>query len=63
MIQGNILVCGYSYKFAYGAASIRRQLETAKSLGAVGFIMAFENLSPGAKFNPVPVGILGIVIK
>lgn len=63
MIEGNILVCGYSYNFAYGAASVRRLSETAKSLGAVGFILAVENPSPGAKFDPVPVGIPGIVIK
>jgi len=63
MIQGNILVCGYSYNFAYGAASVRRLLETTGSLGAAGFILAFENPSLRAKFDPVPVRILGIIIK
>ena len=61
MVEGKILVCGYSYNFAYGAASLRCLSETAKSLGAVGFILAVENPSPWAKFDPAVVGIPGIV--
>jgi len=52
-----------SYKFAYNVASVRRLSETAKSLGAVGFILAVESPSLGAKFDPILVGIPGIVIK
>ena len=62
MAEGKILVCGYSYNFVYEAASLRCLSETAKSLGAVGFILVMENPSLGAKFDPVPVVILGIVI-
>ncbi|KAJ0886909.1 putative cucumisin [Helianthus annuus] len=35
---------------------------TAKALGAVGFVLAVENASPGTKFDPVPVGMPGILI-
>lgn len=63
MIQGNILVWGYSYKFAYGATSVRYLSETANSLGVDGFILAGENPSSGARFDPVPVQIPRISIK
>ncbi|KAF2317202.1 hypothetical protein GH714_016601 [Hevea brasiliensis] len=36
--------------------------ETAKSLGAIGFVLVVENASPGTKFDPVPVGVPGILI-
>ncbi|XVE79955.1 hypothetical protein DITRI_Ditri14bG0099000 [Diplodiscus trichospermus] len=62
LVQGNILLCGYSFNFVVGTASIKKVSETAKSLGAVGFVLAVENVSPGTKFDPVPVGIPGILI-
>ncbi|XP_058068192.1 subtilisin-like protease SBT2.5 [Magnolia sinica] len=61
-VEGNILLCGYSFNFIVGSASMKRVSETAKSLGAVGFVLAVENASPGTKFDPVPVGIPGILI-
>ena len=57
MVEGKILVCGYSYNFSYGAVSLRCLSETAKSLGAAGFILAMENPSPWAKFDQALVGI------
>ncbi|GMP36694.1 hypothetical protein CsSME_00008739 [Camellia sinensis var. sinensis] len=62
LVKGNILVCGYSFNFVVGTASIKQVSETAKSLGAIGFVLAVENVSPGTKFDPVPVGVPGIVI-
>eukprot|EP01018_Ginkgo_biloba_P027150 Gb_21511 [translate_table: standard] len=62
IVQGKILVCGYSYNFVFGGACVRRVSETAKNLSAAGFILAVETISPGAKFDPVPVGIPGILI-
>ncbi|KAK6944602.1 Peptidase S8 propeptide/proteinase inhibitor I9 [Dillenia turbinata] len=62
MIEGNILLCGYSFNFVVGSASIKKVAETAKSLGAIGFVLAVENVSPGMKFDPVPVPIPGILI-
>ncbi|RYR62648.1 hypothetical protein Ahy_A04g020354 isoform A [Arachis hypogaea] len=62
LIKGNILLCGYSFNFVVGSASIKKVSETAKSLGAAGFVLCVETVSPGAKFDPVPVGIPGIVI-
>ncbi|XP_061989704.1 subtilisin-like protease SBT2.5 isoform X1 [Rosa rugosa] len=62
LVAGNILLCGYSFNFVAGSASIKKVSETAKSLGAIGFVLAVENVSPGTKFDPVPSGIPGIVI-
>jgi len=50
------------FNFIVGTASIKNVSETAKSLGAIGFVLAVENISLVAKFDPVPVGVLGIVI-
>ncbi|KAK1353472.1 Subtilisin-like protease [Heracleum sosnowskyi] len=62
MVEGNILLCGYSFNFVVGTASIKKVSETAKSLGAIGFVLAVENASPGTKYDPVPVGLPGILI-
>ena len=62
LVEGNILLCGYSFNFVVGSASIKKVSETAKTLGAAGFVLAVENVSPGMKFDPVPVGIPGILI-
>lgn len=62
LVEGNILLCGYSFNFVVGSASVKKVSETAKNLGAIGFVLAVENVSPGTKFDPVPVGIPGIVI-
>ncbi|CAI8611108.1 unnamed protein product [Vicia faba] len=63
LIEGNILLCGYSFNFVVGTSSIKKVSETAKSLGAAGFVLCVENVSPGAKFDPVPVGLPGILIS
>ncbi|KAI4344453.1 hypothetical protein L6164_011679 [Bauhinia variegata] len=62
LVEGNILLCGYSFNFVVGSASIKKVAETAKALGAVGFVLCVENVSPGTKFDPVPVSIPGILI-
>ncbi|KAE9587710.1 putative cucumisin [Lupinus albus] len=62
LIKGNILLCGYSYNFISGTASIKKVSETARALGAVGFVLCVENVNPGVHFYPVPVGIPGILI-
>lgn len=62
MVEGSILLCGYSFNFIVGSASVKKVSETAKSLGAAGFVLAVESVTPGTKFDPVPVGIPGIVI-
>lgn len=63
LVQGNILLCGYSFNFVVGTASIKKVSETAKSLGAIGFVLAVENASPGTKFDPVPCGLPGILVS
>ncbi|KAG9140883.1 hypothetical protein Leryth_010406 [Lithospermum erythrorhizon] len=62
LVAGKILLCGYSFEYVTGTASIKRVWETAKSLHAAGFVLAVENVSPGTKFDPVPLGIPGILI-
>ncbi|GMH03150.1 hypothetical protein Nepgr_004989 [Nepenthes gracilis] len=62
MVEGNILLCGYSFNFVVGSASIKKVSETSKSLGAVGFVLAVENIAPGTKFDPVPSSFPGILI-
>ncbi|KAL9224103.1 hypothetical protein vseg_000172 [Gypsophila vaccaria] len=62
LVEGHILVCGYSFNFVIGTASVKKVSETARSLGAAGFILAVENVTPGTKFEPVPSRIPGIVI-
>ncbi|PKA65807.1 Subtilisin-like protease [Apostasia shenzhenica] len=62
LVEEKILLCGYSYNFVSGTASIKKVSETAKSLGAAGFVVAVENSYPGTKYDPVPVAVPGILI-
>nr|XP_043623669.1 subtilisin-like protease SBT2.6 isoform X2 [Erigeron canadensis]XP_043623670.1 subtilisin-like protease SBT2.6 isoform X2 [Erigeron canadensis] len=62
MVKGNILLCGYSFNFVIGTSSVKKVAETARSLGAIGFVLAVENVAPGTKFDPMPIGMPGIVI-
>ena len=62
MVEGKILLCGYSFNFVSGTASIKKVSETARSLGAAGFVVAVENTYAGAKLDPVPVSTPGILI-
>ncbi|KAG0473993.1 hypothetical protein HPP92_015850 [Vanilla planifolia] len=62
LVEGRILLCGYSFNFVSGTASVKKVSETAQSLGAAGFVVAVENSYPGTKYDPVPVAIPGILI-
>nr|GMD25714.1 subtilisin-like protease SBT2.5 [Ipomoea batatas] len=62
LVEGNILLCGYSFNFVTGTSSIKRVAETARSLGASGFVLAVENAPSGTKFDPVPVRVPGVLI-
>lgn len=62
LIQGKILMCTYSFSFIYGASTVKRVSDTAKNLSAVGFVLFAKTDLPGNKFNPVPLGMPGIVI-
>ncbi|PWA80295.1 proteinase inhibitor, propeptide [Artemisia annua] len=62
MVKGNIIFYGYSFNFVSGSACIKKVAQTAKSLGAIGFVLAVENLSPGTKFEPLDVGMPEILI-
>lgn len=41
---------------------MKRVSETAKNLSAAGFVLFAKTDLPGNKFNPVPLGMPGIVI-
>ncbi|KAL9254734.1 Subtilisin-like protease SBT2.5-like protein [Drosera capensis] len=62
LVQGNVLLCGYSFNFVVGTASIKKVSETARTLGAIGFVLAVENVTPGTKYDPVPTRVPGILI-
>ncbi|KAL0927024.1 hypothetical protein M5K25_001176 [Dendrobium thyrsiflorum] len=62
LVEGKILLCGYSFNFVSGTTSIRKVCETAKILGAAGFVVAMESSYPGTKYDPVPVALPGILI-
>ncbi|KAH7306262.1 hypothetical protein KP509_22G004300 [Ceratopteris richardii] len=61
-VQGKILMCTYSFSFLYGGATVRKVADTAKSLSAVGFVLFVTRELPGNKFNPIPLGMPGVVI-
>lgn len=63
LVEGKILLCGYSFNFVSGTASIKKVSETAKILGAAGFVVAVENSYPGTKYDPVPTALPGILIS
>ncbi|KAH0917053.1 hypothetical protein HID58_024713 [Brassica napus] len=62
LVEGKILLCGYSFNFVVGTASIKKVVATVKHLGAAGFVLVVENVSPGTKFDPVPSAVPGILI-
>uniref|UniRef100_A0A0A8YY47 Peptidase S8/S53 domain-containing protein n=1 Tax=Arundo donax TaxID=35708 RepID=A0A0A8YY47_ARUDO len=61
-VQGKILLCGYSFNYISGTASIKKVSQTARNLGAAGFVVVVENSYPGTKFDPVPISIPGILV-
>ncbi|KAE8775887.1 Subtilisin-like protease [Hordeum vulgare] len=61
-VQGKILLCGYSFNYISGTASIKKVSQTARSLGATRFVVVVEDSYPRTKFDPVPVNIPGILI-
>ena len=62
LVKGKIILCGYSFNFVSGSASMKRVSETAAALGAAGFVLVVENTSPGVKYDPIPVATPGILI-
>ncbi|XP_078434289.1 subtilisin-like protease SBT2.5 [Wolffia australiana] len=62
LIRGRILMCGYSFNFVSGSASMKKVAETASVLGAAGFVLVVEKDSPGVKYEPIPLATPGILI-
>jgi hypothetical protein len=62
LVEGKILMCTYSFAFVYGGATVRQVVETARSLGAAGFILFARAELPGSKFSPAPFAVPGIVV-
>ncbi|XP_073061215.1 subtilisin-like protease SBT2.2 [Primulina eburnea] len=61
-VQGNLLICGYSIRFVLGLATVKRALETAKNLSAVGVVFYMDPYVIGFQLNPIPMRFPGIII-
>lgn len=61
-IQGNLLICSYSIRFVLGLATVKRALETAQNLSAVGVVFYMDPYVIGFQLNPIPMRIPGIII-
>ncbi|KAL6508516.1 hypothetical protein OROHE_021649 [Orobanche hederae] len=64
LVQGRILLCGYSSSFVFDKSSIKKVAETANNLSAVGFVLVVEPEmhNPGTSYPPVPSAIPGILV-
>ena len=62
IVQGNLLICSYSIRFVLGISTIKRALETAKNLSAVGIVFYMDPFVIGFQLNPVPMRMPGIII-
>ena len=61
-IEGNILICSYSVRFILGLSSVRRAIDTAKNLSAIGIIFYMDPFVMGFQLNPTPMEIPGLMI-
>ncbi|AQK66760.1 Subtilisin-like protease SBT2.6 [Zea mays] len=61
-VSPDALLGSSASKYSALDSSIKKVSQTARSLGAAGFVVAVENSYPGTKFDPVPVSIPGILI-
>lgn len=62
VVQGNILICSYSIRFVLGLSTIKKALETAKTLIAAGVVFYMVPYVIGFQLNPIPMGIPSVVI-
>ncbi|XP_027347596.1 subtilisin-like protease SBT2.3 [Abrus precatorius] len=62
LVQGNLLICGYSVRFVLGLSTIQQALETATNLSAVGIVFSMDPFVTGYQINPVPMKMPGIII-
>ncbi|KAI9197999.1 hypothetical protein LWI28_008337 [Acer negundo] len=62
LVQGNLLICSYSIRFVLGLSTIKRTLQTAKNLSAVGVVFYLDPFVIGFQLNPTPLEMPGIII-
>jgi subtilisin family serine protease len=62
LLQGKILICTYSFDFAFGSASLQQVVGTVQTLGAVGFIMVVQSDLGPNKLDPIPFVVPAIVL-
>ncbi|XP_074580609.1 subtilisin-like protease SBT2.3 [Curcuma longa] len=62
LTDGKILICSYSIRFVLGLSSIKKALETAKNVSAVGVIFYMDPFVTGFHLNPTPMNMPGVVI-
>ena len=62
LVQGNLLICSYSIRFVLGISTIKRALDAANNLSAVGVVFYMDPFVLGFQLNPVPMKMPGIII-
>ncbi|KAL3680531.1 hypothetical protein R1sor_023487 [Riccia sorocarpa] len=63
LVQNSVLLCKYSFSFEFGSASVKQVAETAKELGAAGFVLVADPaLGTASKADPSPLVLPGIVV-
>ncbi|GAB4829467.1 hypothetical protein Ancab_019139 [Ancistrocladus abbreviatus] len=62
LVEGNLLLCGYSVRFVLGVATIKQALHTAKNLSAAGVVFYMDPFMIGFQLNPTPMDIPSIII-
>lgn len=63
LVQGNVLLCIYSFSFEFGSATVKQVAQTASSLGAAGFILVSDPaLGAASRADPSPLQLPGIVV-
>ncbi|XP_044495419.1 subtilisin-like protease SBT2.2 [Mangifera indica] len=62
LVQGKLLICGYSIRFVLGLSTVKQALQTAKNLSAVGIVFYMDPFVIGFQLNPTPLRMPGIII-
>ncbi|GAB2280945.1 hypothetical protein Dimus_015562 [Dionaea muscipula] len=62
LVEGNLLMCGYSVRFILGVSTIKQALQTAENLSAAGVVFYMDPFTIGFQLNPTPMEIPGIII-
>ncbi|VVB07924.1 unnamed protein product [Arabis nemorensis] len=62
LVSGNLLLCSYSVRFVLGLSTIKKAVDVAKNLSAVGVVFYMDPYVLGFQINPTPMDMPGIII-